>query len=138
MKRRGGLRLIAAPTTDEIDANAFLTNNQAIHIKNNSWGPPDDAADLYGIEPLSEAAFATGTQTGRGGHGTIYVFAGATVWKQRQRQQQRLLQLDLYDSGRSDKRSGLQAFYSTLAPRSSSARRRSISFIQVRALPRRI
>src|SRR6185369_7014505 len=70
-----GLRLIAAPTTDETDASALLSNNQAIHIKNNSWGPPDDAADLYGIEPLTEAALATGTETGRGGRGTIYVFA---------------------------------------------------------------
>jgi len=71
-----GLRLIAAPTTEDIDAIAFLTNNQAIHIKNNSWGPPEDAADLYGIGPLSEAALATGTETGRGGRGAIYVFAG--------------------------------------------------------------
>jgi len=71
-----GLRLIAAPTTDDIDASALLTNNQAIHIKNNSWGPPEDGADLYGIGPLSEAALATGAQTGRGGRGTIYVFAG--------------------------------------------------------------
>ena len=70
-----GLRLIAAPTTDDTDANAMLTNNQAIHIKNNSWGPPDDAADLYGIGPLVDAALAKGTETGRGGHGTIYVFA---------------------------------------------------------------
>ncbi len=70
-----GLRLIAAPTTDETDASALLFNNQAIHIKNNSWGPPDDGADLYGIQPLSDAALATGTQTGRGGRGTIYVFA---------------------------------------------------------------
>ena len=70
-----GLRLIAEPTTDETDASAFLSNNQSIQIKNSSWGPPDDGADLYGLEPLAEAALATGTQSGRGGLGVIYVFA---------------------------------------------------------------
>ncbi|HYT61666.1 MAG TPA: S8 family serine peptidase [Haliangiales bacterium] len=70
-----GIRLIAAPTSDDTDASAFLTNNQAIQIKNNSWGPPDDGADLYGIGPLVEAALAAGAQTGRGGRGTLYVFA---------------------------------------------------------------
>jgi len=70
-----GLRLIAEPTTDDTDASAMLTNNTSIQIKNNSWGAADDAADLYGIGPLSDAALAAGTQTGRGGRGTIYVFA---------------------------------------------------------------
>jgi subtilisin-like proprotein convertase family protein len=70
-----GLRLIGGPTTDATDASAFLTNNQAIHIKSSSWGPPNDGADLYGIGPLAEAALAQGAKTGRGGRGTIYVFA---------------------------------------------------------------
>lgn len=73
--RLAGLRLIAAPTTDATDASALLTNNQAIHIKNNSWGPPGDGLDLYGTGSLSEAALAEGTETGRGGRGTIYVFS---------------------------------------------------------------
>ncbi|HKS35883.1 MAG TPA: S8 family serine peptidase, partial [Verrucomicrobiae bacterium] len=73
--RLAGFRLIAAPTTDATDASALLANNQAIHIKNSSWGPPGDGQDLYGTGSLSEAALAEGTDTGRGGRGTIYVFS---------------------------------------------------------------
>ena len=109
-----GLRLIAAPTTDETDASAFLFNNQSIHIKNNSWGPPDDGADLYGIEPMTEAALATGTQTGRGGRGTIYVFAGGNGLEQNDNANNNAYCNSIYTipvAAINDQ--GLQAFYST-------------------------
>jgi subtilisin-like proprotein convertase family protein len=109
-----GLRLIAAPTTDETDASALLSNNQAIHIKNNSWGPPDDGAELYPIEPLSEAALSTGTQTGRGGRGTLYVFAAGNGLENNDNANYKAYATSIYTiSVGAINDQGLQAFYST-------------------------
>lgn len=69
-----GIRLIAAATTDQQDADAFLLNNNLIHIKSNSWGVPD-SYNYYGPGPLATAALETGATSGRGGKGVIYVFA---------------------------------------------------------------
>lgn len=70
-----GFRLIAAANTDQDEANAFLTHNDVIHVKSNSWGWPD--GDGYGgPDALAAAAYQTGTTSGRGGKGLIYVFAG--------------------------------------------------------------
>ena len=77
-----GLRL-TSPTfqTDPMEAAAltFQNNNQGglgtIHIYNNSWGPQDDGRTLAGPGPLTRAAFADGTATGRGGLGSIFVWA---------------------------------------------------------------
>ncbi|MGV3658966.1 MAG: S8 family serine peptidase [Prosthecobacter sp.] len=69
-----GLRLIAAPSTDQQEANAFLLNNDVIQVKSNSWGMPDGSG-YSGPEPLARAALETGATTGRGGKGVVYVFA---------------------------------------------------------------
>lgn len=69
-----GIRLIAAPTTDQQDADAFALNNDVIHIKSSSWGVPD-SFNYYGPGPLATAALEAGTTTGRGGKGVVYVFA---------------------------------------------------------------
>lgn len=71
-----GIRLIAAPATDIQEASAMLHSNAVIFISNNSWGPPDTGTDLTAPGPLTEAAFVTGTANGRGGRGTIFVWAG--------------------------------------------------------------
>jgi subtilisin-like proprotein convertase family protein len=71
-----GLRLIAAPVTDEDEADAFAFHNDAIQIKSSSWGPNDRQLTLEGPGPLAVAAFENGVTTGRGGRGTIYLFAG--------------------------------------------------------------
>jgi subtilisin-like proprotein convertase family protein/subtilisin family serine protease len=70
-----GLRLIAAPTTDEDDAAAFAFRNDAIHIKSNSWGTEDDGRTLEGPGPFARAAIQEGVRTGRGGRGTIFLFS---------------------------------------------------------------
>lgn len=71
-----GLRLIAAPTTDAEDAEAMTWKNDVIQIKNNSWGPGDTTPwSLDDSGSLWQSAVATGTTTGRGGLGTIYLFA---------------------------------------------------------------
>ena len=74
------IRLISDYTSDATDAQAMLHRNDAIQVKNNSWGATDadslHASVLEGPGPLLAEAFATGTAEGRGGLGTIYVFAG--------------------------------------------------------------
>lgn len=71
-----GLRLIATAVTDAQEAEALLFSNAHIQIKSNSWGPADDGKTLEGPGPLALAAFSNGVTQGRGGRGTIYVWAG--------------------------------------------------------------
>jgi subtilisin-like proprotein convertase family protein len=70
-----GLRLIAAPTTDADEADAIAWNQDLIHIKSNSWGPFDNAYGAGGPGPLSLAAMEAAVTTGRGGLGTIFLWA---------------------------------------------------------------
>jgi len=70
-----GLRLIARPTTDADEAEAFAFRNDVIDIKSNSWGPEDNAKILDGAGPLTRTAVATAVADGRGGHGTVIVWA---------------------------------------------------------------
>ena len=77
-----GLRLVSANfQTDAMEAAAltFQNNNQGglgtIHIYNNSWGPQDDGRTLAGPAALTRAALAEGTATGRGGLGSVLVWA---------------------------------------------------------------
>lgn len=70
-----GLKLIAAPTTDADEADAFAFKNDLIHIKSNSWGPYDSAYGQGGPGPLSLAAMQNAVTTGRGGKGTIFLWA---------------------------------------------------------------
>jgi len=71
-----GLRLISLPTTDADEADAFAFRNDGIHIKSNSWGPTDNAKILAGAGPLARAAMEDAVIDGRGGRGTIFVWAG--------------------------------------------------------------
>lgn len=73
-----GLRLIVddITTSDAQEAEAMAWKNDLIQIKNNSWGPPDNGSTLGGAGTLTLAALANAVQTGRGGLGTIFVWAG--------------------------------------------------------------
>ena len=71
-----GIRLIAEPVTDAQEAAALIFSYQNNHIFNNSWGPKDDGRRLEGPGYLADKALAFGTQKGRGGLGSIYVWAG--------------------------------------------------------------
>ncbi len=71
-----GLRLTAGATTDQMEADAFAHRNDIIQIKNNSWGPADNGMNVEGPGPLGEAALAAACGSGRGGRGTIFVWAG--------------------------------------------------------------
>lgn len=71
-----GLRLVAGPSTDLMERNAMLHSNAVIFVKNNSWGPTDAVGILEAPGPLTQSALQEGATTGRGGKGTIYVWAG--------------------------------------------------------------
>jgi subtilisin family serine protease len=73
--RLADLRLIADAETDEQDAAAMLHRNDALAVKNNSWGAYDGDGRLEGPGPLMTDALAQGTTSGRGGQGVIYTFA---------------------------------------------------------------
>jgi len=71
-----GLRLIGAATTDAQEAEALGYKNDIIQIKSNSWGPADDGITLEGPGPLTLAALQSATTSGRGGKGSIILWAG--------------------------------------------------------------
>lgn len=70
-----GLRLIAGNPSDSDEAEAMNWRNDLIQVKNNSWGPSDGGGTLEKPGPLVEAAFTDSVQTGRGGLGTIHLWA---------------------------------------------------------------
>ena len=70
-----GLRLISAPTTDQQEADAYSYKTDIISAKSNSWGPYDGAFGYAGPEALSAQALATAATTGRGGLGTVFLWA---------------------------------------------------------------
>ncbi len=70
-----GLRLTAAAVTDAQEAEAMAWRNDVIHIKSNSWGPPDYPRSLDGPGPLTLAAIEDAVTSGRGGKGTVFVWA---------------------------------------------------------------
>jgi subtilisin-like proprotein convertase family protein len=71
-----GLRLIAASVTDAQEAEAMAWKNDIIQIKSNSWGPSDTGSNVEGPGPLTAAALQDATTNGRGGRGTIILWAG--------------------------------------------------------------
>ena len=70
-----GLRLIAAAVSDAEEAEALTWKNDIIHLYSNSWGPSDDGRDLRDAGPLVKQALASGASIGRGGKGSIWLWA---------------------------------------------------------------
>lgn len=70
-----GIRLIAAPTTDVDEALALSHRSDVMDIYSSSWGPVDDGATLAGPGRVTNEAFAMNVARGRGGKGSIYVWA---------------------------------------------------------------
>jgi subtilisin family serine protease len=71
-----GMRLIAANTTDQQEADAMNYLPQLIQIKSNSWGPNDTGTILEAPGTLTLAALKNAVETGRAGKGTIILWAG--------------------------------------------------------------
>ena len=70
-----GMRLIAAATTDSQEAEALSHLPDLIQIKSNSWGPSDLGQLLDGPGPMTRASIANAAATGRGGLGSIFLWA---------------------------------------------------------------
>ncbi len=71
-----GMRLIATGSTDSTESQAMAYLPDLIQIKSNSWGPADDGLTLEGPGSLTAAALKSAAETGRGGRGTIFLWAG--------------------------------------------------------------
>lgn len=70
-----GMRLISAPTTDADEAAAYAYRKDIIAVKSNSWGPYDGGYGSGGPGELSQASLIDAVTTGRGGLGTVFVWA---------------------------------------------------------------
>lgn len=66
------IRLIAQPITDITEAKAMTFQWKSIGIKSNSWGPGDP---FMSPGTLTKAAIQNSVTNGRGGRGTIFLFA---------------------------------------------------------------
>lgn len=71
----GGIRILDGRITDELEALALLYNNQHVDIYSASWGPHDDGETMEGPKKACTKALKRGVETGRGGKGSIYVWA---------------------------------------------------------------
>lgn len=68
-----GLRFLSDPVTDEETAEMLSWRTDVIDVHNDSWGYY--TSSLIPIEDIEEAALLDGINNGRGGLGTIYLFA---------------------------------------------------------------
>uniref|UniRef100_A0A8C3B375 Furin (paired basic amino acid cleaving enzyme) b n=1 Tax=Cyclopterus lumpus TaxID=8103 RepID=A0A8C3B375_CYCLU len=71
----GGVRMLDGEVTDVVEAHSLSLNPQHIHIYSASWGPEDDGKSLDGPAKLAKEAFLQGITKGRGGQGSIFVWA---------------------------------------------------------------
>jgi furin len=73
--RIGGVRMLDGDVTDAVEARSLSLNNQHIDIYSASWGPDDDGKTVDGPGQLASRAFIQGVAAGRGGKGSIFVWA---------------------------------------------------------------
>jgi len=76
--RYAAIRLTDIDTNDQQESGALSFHNKTadpIDIYSNSWGPEDDGMRLEGPGPMTLAAMKDSVTNGRGGKGSIYVWA---------------------------------------------------------------
>ena len=71
----GGVRMLDGSVTDVVEAKSLSLNPQHIDIYSSSWGPDDDGRTMDGPGPLARKAFKNGATKGRGGKGSIFIWA---------------------------------------------------------------
>ncbi|XP_076356681.1 furin-like protease 1, isoforms 1/1-X/2 isoform X3 [Tachypleus tridentatus] len=71
----GGVRMLDGEVTDAVEAHSLSLFNQYIDIYSASWGPDDDGKTVDGPGHLATLAFKEGIIKGRGGLGSIFVWA---------------------------------------------------------------
>ena len=67
---------------DAVEAKALSLNPNHIDIYSASWGPEDDGKTVDGPGPLARQAFLNGITSGRGGRGSIFVWASGNGGRQ--------------------------------------------------------
>ncbi|ETI26247.1 hypothetical protein G647_03024 [Cladophialophora carrionii CBS 160.54] len=70
-----GIRILSKPISDEDEASAINYHYQENDIYSCSWGPPDDGQTMEAPGLLIQQAMLNGIQNGRGGLGSVFVFA---------------------------------------------------------------
>ncbi|WPH02395.1 Hypothetical protein R9X50_00525800 [Acrodontium crateriforme] len=73
--RISGVRILSKAISDADEALAMNYHFQENDIYSCSWGPPDDGQSMEAPSVLIKRAMVNGVQNGRGGLGSIYVFA---------------------------------------------------------------
>ncbi|CAH1254307.1 FURIN [Branchiostoma lanceolatum] len=73
--RIGGVRMLDGDVTDAVEAKSIGLRPEHIDVYSASWGPDDDGRTVDGPASLAKAAFETGIREGRGGKGSIFVWA---------------------------------------------------------------
>ncbi|KAL4717118.1 hypothetical protein ACJJTC_017005 [Scirpophaga incertulas] len=73
--RIGGVRMLDGRITDRVEGEAIGFAWDKVDIYSASWGPNDDGRTVEGPGRLAIEAFQRGVTQGRGGKGTIYVWA---------------------------------------------------------------
>ncbi|PHH93219.1 hypothetical protein CDD83_10157 [Cordyceps sp. RAO-2017] len=73
--RVAGIRILSGPISDADESKAMLYQNQHNQIYSCSWGPPDDGRSMDAPGILIRRAILEGIQQGRGGLGSLFVFA---------------------------------------------------------------
>lgn len=73
--RIGGVRMLDGDVTDSVEAQSLSLRNNHIDIYSASWGPDDDGRTVDGPATLARKAFYDGITKGRGGRGSIFVWA---------------------------------------------------------------
>ncbi|XP_070543444.1 furin-1-like isoform X1 [Ptychodera flava] len=78
----GGVRMLDGDVTDAVEAQSLSLNPQHIDIYSASWGPDDDGKTVDGPARLAKQAFVNGVTKGRGGLGSIFVWASGNGGRQ--------------------------------------------------------
>ena len=76
-----GIRVLSGQLSNADEAAALVYNNQDTQIYSCSWGPPDDGQSVDGPPPPVKQAMIDGIHHGRGGLGSIFVFASGNGGK---------------------------------------------------------
>ncbi|XP_048388215.1 PC3-like endoprotease variant B [Stegostoma tigrinum] len=71
----GGIRILDGRVTDALEAASLTYNNNYIDIYSCCWGPKDNGQNFDGPRLLTTKALLEGAEKGRGGKGSIFIWA---------------------------------------------------------------
>ncbi|KAH8025767.1 hypothetical protein HPB51_011098 [Rhipicephalus microplus] len=70
-----GIRMLDGDVVDAVESTSLAFNVEAIDVFSASWGPSDDGRTVDGPKRLASEALERGVTRGRGGRGSVYVWA---------------------------------------------------------------